>query len=234
MFYLSGVAYIAGVIAAHWHLVTILLYYTILSASVSKDMKMQMFKPFSPPDLFNCYVIVIVNFYMVMFFSASDCQIHTIQNKMNCTYVRHHMLLHDSNYMFNKYKENSKLLKYLYLLWKKYGSDSQCIEDVLSDLLSSDAVDDRVETAWKEQVQYAEENPNGCRETVSYSIWEESCEYDGQTNSHDHDVRYTGVKSFGTWLSWAQHRAEYDCKRQWWGRSQSQGQRRLRSTPPGC
>lgn len=92
------------------------------------------------------------------------------------------MLLHDSNYMFNKYKENSKLLKYLYLLWKNYGSDSQCIEDVLSDLLSSDAVDDRVETAWKEQVQYAEENPNGCRETVSYSIWEESCEYDGQTN----------------------------------------------------
>lgn len=86
----------------------------------------------------------------------------------------------------------------------------QCLQEVLPYLCGPDAVDDRVEAARKEQVHDAEENANGCRETVPDPIGQESGEYDGQADSHDHDVGDTGVQSFDTWFAWTYHRAEYD------------------------
>ena len=86
----------------------------------------------------------------------------------------------------------------------------QCVHDLLSYFGGSDAVDDRVETARKEQVHGAEENPNGFRETVSDAIRQESCEYDGQTDTHDYNVGDAGMKRFDTWLTRTQHGAEYD------------------------
>merc|ERR1712035_75815 len=70
----------------------------------------------------------------------------------------------------------------------------QRLQDVLSNLSSSDAVDDRVETAREQQVHGAEENPNSCRKIISDPIREESDEYDGQADGDDHDVGDAGVE----------------------------------------
>ena len=86
----------------------------------------------------------------------------------------------------------------------------QCLQDVLSDLFGSDAVDDRVETAQEQQVHGAEENPNSCRKIISDPIREESNKCNGQADGDDHDVGDAGVKCFDPRPSRTQHRAEYD------------------------
>lgn len=72
----------------------------------------------------------------------------------------------------------------------------QRLQDVLSYLGGSDTIDDWVEAAREQQVHGAEENPDGCRKTVSDPIRQESHENDGQADGDDHDVGDAGVKRF--------------------------------------
>lgn len=95
-----------------------------------------------------------------------------------------------------KYTNSNGCLRIIESLDK--ATAGQCLQEVLPYLCGPDAVDDRVEAARKEQVHDAEENANGCRETVPDPIGQESGEYDGQADSHDHDVGDTGVQSFDT------------------------------------
>lgn len=44
------------------------------------------------------------------------------------------------------------------------------LQDLLSDLGGSDAVNDRVKTALEQHVHVAKENPNGCRKSISGPI----------------------------------------------------------------
>lgn len=71
--------------------------------------------------------------------------------------------------------------------------------ELLSYLSGSDAIDDRVETAREKRVHGAEEHPNGSRETISDPKWQESNEYNNQTDTDDHNMGDTSVKSFDIW-----------------------------------
>lgn len=92
-------------------------------------------------------------------------------------------------------------------LWLGHSLDKatarQYPPDVLSDLSGSDAVDYWVKTAGKQWVHGAEENPNGCRETISDPKRQESSQYNDKTHTDDHNVGDTRVKSFDTWYSWS-------------------------------
>jgi len=78
------------------------------------------------------------------------------------------------------------------------GTTCQCLQDVLSYLCGSDAVDDRVEAAGEEWVHGAEENTNRCRETVSDPIGQESNKCHTQADADDHNVGDASIKSFDT------------------------------------
>lgn len=81
---------------------------------------------------------------------------------------------------------------------------------MLSDLSGSDAIDNWVKTAWKEQVHDANKKSARSWETVSDPIWQESCQYKSQTDDQDDDVSDAGMQSFSTGCSWVQHRDKYD------------------------
>lgn len=80
---------------------------------------------------------------------------------------------------------------------------------MLSYFSGSDTIDDRVYTAWKEQVHDTDKDTTSIWETV-HPICQESRECESQTDYDDHDVSDAGMQSFSLGFTWAQHSVEYD------------------------